>query len=120
MANSIRKSISNKTTNASPSMIATGKFKYKFEKVIEFININYFLELMNNAKILSTTNKFANQVQPISARFAPNLETIQNALKYDKKLRYPSVLEFEKVRNLSHLFYFSYIILIHFINRFVP
>ncbi|KAG9289616.1 hypothetical protein G9A89_014351 [Geosiphon pyriformis] len=55
---------------------------------------------MNNAKILSTSNRFANQVQPISARFAPNLETIQNALKYDKKLRYPNVLEFEKVRSL--------------------
>ncbi|KAG9305163.1 hypothetical protein G9A89_010671 [Geosiphon pyriformis] len=57
-------------------------------------------ELMNNAKILSTSNRFANQVQPISARFASNLETIQNALKYEKKLRYPSVLKFEKAEDV--------------------
>src|SRR2546421_10984862 len=55
---------------------------------------------MNNAKILSLSlNTPANQVQPTSTRFAPNLEAIQNALKYDRKLHFPSVLEFEKVKN---------------------
>ncbi|CAG8791059.1 7724_t:CDS:2, partial [Gigaspora rosea] len=38
----------------------------------------------------------ATVLQPISSRFTSNLEAIQNALKYDKKLHYPSALEFEK------------------------
>lgn len=68
---------------------------------------------MNNAKILSVTSNIpANQIQPTSTRFAPNLEVIQNALKYDKKLYYPSVLEFEKVRKLVFLFFLSCIYLI--------
>ncbi|CAG8544557.1 10729_t:CDS:2, partial [Dentiscutata heterogama] len=54
--------------------------------------------LINNSKILNTTiNTLANQVQPTSTRFAPNLESIQNILKYDKKLHHPSISEFEKV-----------------------
>ncbi|CAG8645349.1 788_t:CDS:2, partial [Gigaspora rosea] len=56
--------------------------------------------LMNNSKILDTiSNTPANQVQPTSTRFAPNLESIQNALKYNKKLCHPSISEFEKVKN---------------------
>ncbi|RIB13747.1 hypothetical protein C2G38_2040712 [Gigaspora rosea] len=55
-------------------------------------------ELMNCARNLSTTvSTPKNQTQPISTQFDPNLETIQNALKYDKKLHYPSVLEYVKV-----------------------
>ncbi|RIB07415.1 hypothetical protein C2G38_2147582 [Gigaspora rosea] len=54
-------------------------------------------ELINNSKIFSTTlNTPANQAQPTFTRFTPNLESIQNALKYDKKLHYPSISEFEK------------------------
>ncbi|CAG8814748.1 17031_t:CDS:2, partial [Racocetra fulgida] len=77
MTNSVRKTISNRATNVTPSILAT--------------------ELMNGAKILSTTATTPeNQVPPTSTRFVPNLEAIQNALKYDKKLHYPSVLEYEK------------------------
>ena len=65
---------------------------------------------MNNAKIFSKTSSTpANQIQPTSTRFAPNLEAIQNALKYDKKLHYPSVLEFEKVRKLVYYSFIFYI-----------
>ncbi|RIB30955.1 hypothetical protein C2G38_2151045 [Gigaspora rosea] len=73
MAKVIRKEITSRSTNITPSILAT--------------------EFMNNAKISST---LANQVQPVSTRFTPNLEAIQNALKYDKKLHHPSALEFEK------------------------
>ncbi|CAG8779824.1 391_t:CDS:2, partial [Racocetra persica] len=45
--------------------------------------------LINNSKILDTTfNIPANQVQPIFTQFAPNLESIQNAFKYNKKSYY--------------------------------
>ncbi|RIB20034.1 hypothetical protein C2G38_2180343 [Gigaspora rosea] len=61
--------------------------------------------LMNNSKILDTiSNTPANQVQPTSTRFAPNLESIQNALKYNKKLCHPSISEFEKVCTLMDKF----------------
>ncbi|KAF0411275.1 hypothetical protein F8M41_008210 [Gigaspora margarita] len=67
MSNSVRKKITNRVANITPSILA--------------------MELMNNSKILDTiSNTLANQVQPTSTRFAPNLESIQNALKYDKKL----------------------------------
>ncbi|CAG8509683.1 13176_t:CDS:2, partial [Racocetra fulgida] len=60
-----------------------------------------FAYLMNHSKILDTTsNTLANQVQLTSTRVAPNLESIQNALKYDKKLFHPSTSEFEKVCSL--------------------
>lgn len=68
-------------------------------------------------------NKFAiipaNLIQPTSTRFAPNLETIQNALKHDKKLHCPNVTEFEKVRDG---FFFLVLSWFNFtlINRFVP
>ncbi|CAG8447588.1 19596_t:CDS:2, partial [Gigaspora rosea] len=78
MAKVIRKEITSKSTNVTPSILAT--------------------EFMNNAKISSTISSTpANQVQPVSTRFMPNLEAIQNALKYNKKLYHPSALEFEKV-----------------------
>ncbi|CAG8544888.1 12250_t:CDS:2, partial [Ambispora gerdemannii] len=78
MATSVRKTISSRATNTTPSVMAT--------------------EFMNNAKILNINPSTpANHVQPIFTQFAPNLEAIQNALKYDKKLHYPSALEFEKV-----------------------
>ncbi|CAG8461465.1 9879_t:CDS:10 [Dentiscutata heterogama] len=78
MANSVRKTITKRATNVTPSIMAT--------------------ELMDGAKILSTTiDTPKNQAQPTSTRFVPNLEAIQNALKYDKKLNYPSILEYEKV-----------------------
>ncbi|CAG8536728.1 2900_t:CDS:2, partial [Dentiscutata heterogama] len=71
------KTITIRAANITPSMMIT--------------------ELMNSSKILDTTlNTLANQVQPTSTRFAPNLESIQNALKYDKKLHYPSISELEK------------------------
>ncbi|RIB07441.1 hypothetical protein C2G38_2214449 [Gigaspora rosea] len=78
MASSVKKTITNRTTSITPSMLAA--------------------ELMNVAKILSITDTTPeNQAQPTSTRFVPNLEAIQNALKYDKKLHYPNVLEYEKV-----------------------
>ncbi|RIB25811.1 hypothetical protein C2G38_2030739 [Gigaspora rosea] len=78
MAKVIRKEITSKSTNVTPSILAT--------------------EFMNNAKISSTISSTpANQVQPVSTRFMPNLEAIQNALKYNKKLYHPSALEFEKI-----------------------
>ncbi|CAG8712744.1 23807_t:CDS:2, partial [Gigaspora rosea] len=77
ISNSVRKTIANRVANVTPSMLAT--------------------ELMNNSKILDTTsNTPLNHVQLTSTRFAPNLESIQNALKYDKKLHHPSVSELEK------------------------
>ncbi|CAG8799681.1 18092_t:CDS:2, partial [Gigaspora rosea] len=77
IANSVRKTITNRTASVTPSILAT--------------------ELMNGAKILSITDTTPkNQVQPTSTRFVPNFETILNALKYDKKLHNPSVLEYEK------------------------
>ncbi|CAG8509005.1 15478_t:CDS:2, partial [Gigaspora rosea] len=77
MASSVKKTITNRTTSITPSMLAA--------------------ELMNVAKILSITDTTPeNQAQPTSTRFVPNLEAIQNALKYDKKLHYPNVLEYEK------------------------
>ncbi|CAG8696157.1 15077_t:CDS:2, partial [Gigaspora rosea] len=73
-----KKTITNRAANITPSILAT--------------------ELINNSKIFSTTlNTPANQAQPTFTRFTPNLESIQNALKYDKKLHYPSISEFEKV-----------------------
>ncbi|CAG8444280.1 15873_t:CDS:2 [Gigaspora rosea] len=73
MSKIIRKEITSRSTNVAPSILAT--------------------EFMNNAKISSiTSNTPANQVQPTSIRFTPNLEAIQNALKYDKKLHYPNKL----------------------------
>ncbi|CAG8577327.1 504_t:CDS:2, partial [Gigaspora rosea] len=73
----IRKEIASRSTNTTLSILAT--------------------KFMNNAKISNVTASTpANQVQLISSRFTPNLEAIQNALKYDKKLYYPSALEFEK------------------------
>ncbi|CAG8696051.1 22511_t:CDS:2, partial [Gigaspora rosea] len=64
-------------TNATPSSIMT--------------------ELINSAKVLSkTSNTSTNQVQPYFTRFASNLETIQNAIKYNRKQNYTSVNEFEK------------------------
>ncbi|RIB30177.1 hypothetical protein C2G38_2027068 [Gigaspora rosea] len=81
ISNSVRKTIANRVANVTPSMLAT--------------------ELMNNSKILDTTsNTPLNHVQLTSTRFAPNLESIQNALKYDKKLHHPSVSELEKVCSL--------------------
>ncbi|RIB11513.1 hypothetical protein C2G38_2042613 [Gigaspora rosea] len=81
IANSVRKTITNRTASVTPSILAT--------------------ELMNGAKILSITDTTPkNQVQPTSTRFVPNFETILNALKYDKKLHNPSVLEYEKVCSL--------------------
>ncbi|KAF0508129.1 hypothetical protein F8M41_018831 [Gigaspora margarita] len=81
MSNSVRKTITKRVANTTPSMLAS--------------------ELINNSKILDTTiNTLANQVQPTSTRFTPNLESIQNALKYDKKLHHPSISEFEKVRSI--------------------
>ncbi|RIB27570.1 hypothetical protein C2G38_2160189 [Gigaspora rosea] len=78
MSSSIRKMITSRMTSITPSILAT--------------------ELMNNSKTLSKTlDTPANQVQPTSTRFAPNLEPIQNALKYDKKLHYPCISEFEKI-----------------------
>ncbi|RIB19798.1 hypothetical protein C2G38_2035773 [Gigaspora rosea] len=52
----------------------------------------------NRCRTLSKTlDTPANQVQPTSIQFAPNLEPIQNALKYDKKLHYPCISKFEKI-----------------------
>ncbi|CAG8780338.1 9862_t:CDS:2, partial [Gigaspora rosea] len=77
MAKVIRKEITSRSTNVTPSILAT--------------------EFMNNAKISSTiSSTLANQVQLVSTRFMLNLKAIQNALKYDKKLHHPSALEFEK------------------------
>ncbi|KAF0459944.1 hypothetical protein F8M41_000640 [Gigaspora margarita] len=73
MASSVRKTITNRTTSVTPSILAAG---YKE---------NFYLK---------------NQAQLTSTRFVPNLEAIQNALKYDKKLYYPSVLEYEKVSSI--------------------
>ncbi|KAF0363971.1 hypothetical protein F8M41_013910 [Gigaspora margarita] len=78
ISSSVRKTITNRIASVIPSILST--------------------ELMNNSRILSTNlDTLANQVQPTSTRFAPNLESIQNALKYDKKLHYPNISEFEKV-----------------------
>ncbi|CAG8840301.1 12514_t:CDS:2, partial [Racocetra persica] len=72
--------ITNRISSVTPSMLAT--------------------ELMNNSKTLNKTlDTSANQVQPTSTRFAPNLEPIQNTLKYDKKLHYPCISEFEKAES---------------------
>jgi hypothetical protein len=108
MTESVRRTISSRATNATPSMMATGKNICKLNKAFQFIDIVYFLEFMNNAKVLCiSSNTPANQVQPTSTRFAPNLEAIQNALKYDRKSCYPSIIEFEKVRNWIFIsFYF--------------
>ncbi|RIB15404.1 hypothetical protein C2G38_2192440 [Gigaspora rosea] len=55
-------------------------------------------KLMNNSKVLSTTlDTLSNQVQPTSTRFVPNFESIQNALKYNKKLYYPSISDFDNL-----------------------
>ncbi|CAG8772110.1 7438_t:CDS:2, partial [Cetraspora pellucida] len=62
MSNSVRKTITNKVANITPSMLTTA--------------------------------------QPTSTRFASNLESIQNALKYNKKFYHPSISEFEKVCTL--------------------
>jgi len=115
MATSIRKTISSRA-NATPSMMATGKFRevnVNLKFTLQFIDFVYFSEFMNNAKILSITSSTpANKIQPTSTRFAPNLEAIQNALRYDKKLHYPSVLEFEKVRNQFFIAFILYVYLI--------
>ncbi|KAF0532588.1 hypothetical protein F8M41_011091 [Gigaspora margarita] len=81
LLNLLRKTIANRVANATPSMLVT--------------------ELINNSKILDTTSNMPlNHVQPMSTQFVPNLELIQNALKYDKKLHHPSVSELEKVCSL--------------------
>ncbi|CAG8672888.1 1920_t:CDS:2, partial [Ambispora gerdemannii] len=85
MTTSVRKTISSRATNTTPSIMAT--------------------EFMNNAKIFSINPSTpANHVQPTSTRFASNFEVIQNALKYDKKLHYPSALEFEKVCSIMNTY----------------
>ncbi|CAG8645144.1 8726_t:CDS:10, partial [Ambispora gerdemannii] len=79
-----------------PHRMATSVRKTILSKAIKF---------MNNAKILSiTSNTPVNQVQSTSTRFAPNFEAIQNALKYDRKLHYPSILEFEKVCSIMNTY----------------
>ncbi|RIB13245.1 hypothetical protein C2G38_2198395 [Gigaspora rosea] len=84
MANSVRKTITNRAANITPSILAT--------------------ELMNSAKILSTiVTTPKNQAQPTSTWFVSNLEAIQNALKYDKKQHYPSVSEYEKSESTTIL-----------------
>ncbi|CAG8742868.1 3744_t:CDS:2, partial [Gigaspora rosea] len=86
ISNSVRKTITKRVANTTPSMLASN-----------FNLIILFSQFLNNSKILDTTiNTPANQVQPTSTRFTPNLESIQNALKYDKKLYHPSISEFEK------------------------
>ncbi|RIB01586.1 hypothetical protein C2G38_2230372 [Gigaspora rosea] len=90
ISNSVRKTITKRVANTTPSMLASN-----------FNLIILFSQFLNNSKILDTTiNTPANQVQPTSTRFTPNLESIQNALKYDKKLYHPSISEFEKVRSI--------------------
>ncbi|KAF0445529.1 hypothetical protein F8M41_003146 [Gigaspora margarita] len=69
MANSVRKTITNRAANVISSILAT----------------------------VQQSLHQKNQVQPTSTQFVPNLEAIQNALKYDKKQHYPSVSEYEKI-----------------------